>query len=150
MGISDPRINKGAWTRAEDRKLRQLIENHKGHDWVAAARELGSNRTALQCLTRYQRSHNPSLIAGKWTAEEDELLRQRIAEFGESNWIQVASKMKYRTDQQCLHRWLKSVDPSLVHGKWSKEDDLVCTPYVIIIAMSHLPHDIHPHIGSTV
>lgn len=125
MSVSDPRITNSPWAVVEDRRLRELIEKHKGHDWVSVARELNTNRTPLQCLMRYQRSHNPALIAGKWTAEEDVVLKQRVEEFGESNWTMVASKVKKRTDQQCLHRWLKTVDPAITHGSWSKEDDAV-------------------------
>ncbi len=31
--------------------------------------------------------------------------------------------MKDRTDVQCLHRWQKVLNPNLVKGPWTKEED---------------------------
>lgn len=31
--------------------------------------------------------------------------------------------MKDRTDVQCLHRWQKVLNPDLVKGPWTKEED---------------------------
>ncbi|KAI4377991.1 hypothetical protein MLD38_015537 [Melastoma candidum] len=37
--------------------------------------------------------------------------------------IFVATKLPGRTDVQCLHRWQKVLDPNLVKGPWTKEED---------------------------
>ncbi len=40
-------------------------------------------------------------------------------------WVgAVASKLKMRTEQQCLHRWLKSVNPEIRSGKWHAQEDV--------------------------
>ncbi|KAI9191105.1 hypothetical protein LWI28_003648 [Acer negundo] len=60
---------------------------------------------------------------GQWTAEEDEILRRAVQRFKGKNWKKIAECFKDRTDVQCLHRWQKVLNPELVKGPWSKEED---------------------------
>jgi len=39
------------------------------------------------------------------------------------NWKNIAAFLKDRTDVQCLHRWQKVLNPNLVKGPWTKEED---------------------------
>ncbi|KAF9615418.1 hypothetical protein IFM89_023079 [Coptis chinensis] len=60
---------------------------------------------------------------GQWTAEEDTLLCRAVQRFKGRNWKKIAECFKDRTDVQCLHRWQKVLNPELVKGPWSKEED---------------------------
>ncbi|KAK4419985.1 Transcription factor R-4 [Sesamum alatum] len=60
---------------------------------------------------------------GQWTPEEDEILRMAVQRFKGKNWKKIAECFKDRTDVQCLHRWQKVLNPDLVKGPWSKEED---------------------------
>jgi len=60
---------------------------------------------------------------GKWSEEEDEVLRKAVKEFGGKNWKKIASRLHGRTDVQCLHRWQKVLRPGLVKGPWTPEED---------------------------
>ncbi|GAU14193.1 hypothetical protein TSUD_307530, partial [Trifolium subterraneum] len=60
---------------------------------------------------------------GQWTTEEDEILRKAVERFQGKNWKKIAESFKDRTDVQCLHRWQKVLNPELVKGPWSKEED---------------------------
>ncbi|CAN4077779.1 unnamed protein product [Withania somnifera] len=51
-----------------------------------------------------------------WTEEEDHL-------FKGWNWKRIAECLNGRTDVQCLHRWQKVLNPELVKGPWTKEED---------------------------
>ncbi|XP_061336510.1 transcription factor MYB3R-1-like [Gastrolobium bilobum] len=62
---------------------------------------------------------------GQWTPEEDEILRKAVQHFNGKNWKKIAECFKDRTDVQCLHRWQKVLNPELVKGPWSKEEDEV-------------------------
>ncbi|XP_034392171.1 v-myb avian myeloblastosis viral oncogene homolog-like 2a isoform X2 [Cyclopterus lumpus] len=59
----------------------------------------------------------------KWTQEEDENLKILISNFGKKDWKNIASFLPGRTDFQCMHRWIKHLDPDLVKGFWSREED---------------------------
>jgi hypothetical protein len=60
---------------------------------------------------------------GKWSEDEDEILRKSVNEHGGKNWKKIASKLRGRTDVQCLHRWQKVLRPGLVKGPWTTEED---------------------------
>ena len=60
---------------------------------------------------------------GKWTEEEDNLLRQAVADFGGKSWKKIAARLPGRTDVQCLHRWQKVLKPGLIKGPWTAEED---------------------------
>ncbi|PHU28255.1 Transcriptional activator Myb [Capsicum chinense] len=58
-----------------------------------------------------------------WTAEEDNLLTEVVKRFKGRNWKGIAECLNGRTDVQCLHRWQKVLNPELVKGPWTKEED---------------------------
>ncbi|KAG7577688.1 Homeobox-like domain superfamily [Arabidopsis thaliana x Arabidopsis arenosa] len=122
MSSEDPLINHGPWTAAEDKNLLRIIEKKSLTDWVDIAVSLGTNRTPFQCLTRYQRSLNPSILKKEWTAEEDDQLRAAVELFGDKDWQSVANVLKGRTGAQCSNRWKKSLRPTR-KGTWSLEED---------------------------
>ncbi|GBG27598.1 Transcription factor MYB3R-4 [Hondaea fermentalgiana] len=70
---------------------------------------------------------NAAKLGGRWGPEEDNILRQTVAEMGAKNWKKI-SQVAFggrRTDVQCLHRWQKVLKPGLVKGSWTKEEDAV-------------------------
>lgn len=60
---------------------------------------------------------------GRWTKDEDEKLKELVDDLGTDSWKEVANNFPDRTDVQCLHRWQKVLNPELVKGPWTKEED---------------------------
>ncbi|KAK4270327.1 hypothetical protein QN277_023374 [Acacia crassicarpa] len=60
---------------------------------------------------------------GGWTPEEDETLRKAVAIFKGKNWKKIAESFPDRSEVQCLHRWQKVLNPELVKGPWTQEED---------------------------
>ncbi|KAG9441066.1 hypothetical protein H6P81_016920 [Aristolochia fimbriata] len=60
---------------------------------------------------------------GCWTEEEDEKLIKQVQYYGGRNWKKIAESFLGRTDVQCLHRWQKVLNPELIKGPWTKEED---------------------------
>ncbi|XP_004364221.2 hypothetical protein CAOG_03382 [Capsaspora owczarzaki ATCC 30864] len=118
-----PRINKGPWTKEEDIALLKQANLRKKRDWEAIAHAVNTNRTPGQYLRRFQRSLNSLMLHSKWTVEEDDMLREAIRLYGERNWQAIAARLPGRTGQQCLHRWHKTLNPSIKRGKWEPEED---------------------------
>lgn len=69
---------------------------------------------------------------GKWTSEEDDVLRRAVHVHKGKNWKTIATYFKDRTNVQCLHRWQKVLNPELVKGPWTKEEDELLRKYVEI------------------
>ena len=60
---------------------------------------------------------------GRWMKEEDEKLKVVVETVGDQNWSQVASYFSDRSEVQCQQRWEKVVNPLLIKGPWTKEED---------------------------
>jgi hypothetical protein len=50
----------------------------------------------------------------RWTQEEDKLLRSLVKENDAKNWKKICESFPERTDVQCLHRWQKVLNPTLI------------------------------------
>ncbi|XP_058722507.1 uncharacterized protein LOC131594405 isoform X2 [Vicia villosa] len=122
LNCEDPLINHGSWTGEEDRSLLITVQETGIRNWFNIAASLATNRTPFQCLARYQRSLNSSMINSEWTEEEDTQLCSAVAYFGESNWQSVASVLERRTGTQCSNRWKKSICP-VRKGSFTPEED---------------------------
>jgi transcription factor MYB, plant len=97
----------------EDKNILYVVQQQKelsNCNWIDIAASLGTNRTPFQCLARYQRSLNASILKREWTEEEDYQLRAAVEAFGESNWQVVASAMEGRTGTQCSNRSVSSLN----------------------------------------
>ena len=72
-----------------------------------------------------------SITGGRWTKEEDELLKEAVKAIGPRNWKRISKEFMngHRTDVQCLHRWNKVLRPGLVKGMYI----FMCILYIILI-----------------
>ncbi|XP_046999231.1 myb-related protein B isoform X2 [Schistocerca americana] len=59
---------------------------------------------------------------GRWSKEEDSRLKQLVEVYSE-RWEIIAKHFPDRSDVQCQQRWQKVVNPELVKGPWTKEED---------------------------
>jgi myb proto-oncogene protein len=56
---------------------------------------------------------NPNIRRDKWTREEDARLVDLVNTLGVGKWAEVARQMAGRTDQQCMGRWRRHLDPGV-------------------------------------
>ncbi|KAL7609769.1 transcription factor MYB3R-5 isoform X1 [Lactuca sativa] len=83
------------------------------------------------CDANTPRSHCSRLSGGQtkrssqagWTDEEDTMLTEVVKKYNGRNWKKIAESIPGRSDVQCLHRWQKVLNPDLVKGPWTKEED---------------------------
>ncbi|XP_070798344.1 myb-related protein A isoform X2 [Pituophis catenifer annectens] len=59
----------------------------------------------------------------KWTRDEDEKLKKLVEQHGTSDWTFISGHLQNRSDFQCQHRWQKVLNPELIKGPWTKEED---------------------------
>ena len=67
-------------------------------------------------------SNNP-IKRGKWSPEEDAKLTSLVQKYDYKNWRMISEEMSNRSPIQCLHRWTKILQPGLVKGPWTSEED---------------------------
>ena len=58
-----------------------------------------------------------------WSKEEDHILSKAVEVNKGKNWKRIAEGLPGRTDVQCLHRWQKVLNPELVKGPWTDDED---------------------------
>lgn len=79
---------------------------------------------------QYQPILNQSKAAkpkNRWAKEEDEMLNRLCLNYPTNNkdWREISSNFTnpQRTEYQCQQRWQKVLNPDLVKGPWTKEED---------------------------
>lgn len=72
----------------------------------------------LQCLTGKK-----FINKGRWTKGEDDSLKRIVEKYGTNDWKLIANHFSDRSDIQCQHRWYKVLNPELIKGPWTKEED---------------------------
>ncbi|XP_059957964.1 snRNA-activating protein complex subunit 4 [Mesoplodon densirostris] len=120
-----PSINKQEWSAQEVAQLKTIAAAHGYLDWQKVAAELGTCRSAFQCLQKYQQ-HSPALKRREWTEEEDRVLTRLVQEMRVGSHIpyrKIVYYMEGRDSMQLIYRWTKSLDPSLKKGLWAPEED---------------------------
>lgn len=88
---------------------------------------VGSNQSQNSAATNASNSQGKHINKGRWTKEEDALLKQLVGtaeQLGTGlRWDAIAGHFPDRSDVQCQQRWAKVVNPELVKGPWTKEED---------------------------
>ncbi|KAM0858378.1 hypothetical protein ACQ4PT_047863 [Festuca glaucescens] len=109
-----PEVARKAWTKEEDRVLRDQVRLHGGpSNWDAICQAL-PGRNGPACSQRWVRYLSPTIdVAKPFTAEEDQIIVTHQARYG-NRWSTIALFLPGRTDMAIFNRW-KSV-LSTQHG----------------------------------
>ena len=59
----------------------------------------------------------------KFSAEEDQRLKDLVAELGESNWNEISARLGNRTPRQCRERFRNYLSPNISNDPWNNDDD---------------------------
>lgn len=69
----------------------------------------------------------PQKPKNRWTKEEDEVLNHLCEQYpgNSKDWKTISLNFTYppRTEYQCQQRWQKVLNPELIKGPWTKEED---------------------------
>ncbi|KAL7123095.1 hypothetical protein ACP275_01G084500 [Erythranthe tilingii] len=122
------RSSQAGWTIEEDKLLTELVQRFNGRNWKKIA-EYMSERTDVQCLHRWQKVLDPSLVKSPWTKEEDDRITELVAEFGSKKWAAIAKFLPGRIGKQCRERWHNHLDPAIRKDPWTKEEEAILTHY---------------------
>lgn len=106
-----PKPNKKVrpWKHEEDELLKKAIEEFGTKRWHLIAERV-PNRTRKQCRERYCNHLDPDIVKKPWTAEEDEILKNGRAQYG-NKWAVIKCLLPGRTANQIKNRYFsKHVD----------------------------------------
>jgi myb proto-oncogene protein len=111
-------------SRSQDEILRQQVALHNGKNWKVVAQAL-PGKTDVQCLHRYHKVLNPSLVKGPWSKEEDAKIVQLVALSGPKKWSKIAEHLPGRIGKQCRERWHNHLNPDVKKEPWTPEEDAI-------------------------
>lgn len=136
-----PCVNKCSWEPDEDFRLSNLAAENNFEDWDTIAKNLGTNRTAYQCFVHYhtQISASQDYTYGKWTLDEDNHLISVVnaSRWGDYiPWAKVAAHIPNRTRSQIYNRWYNSLNPTILKGRFTREEDLLLLAGVEVYGLS--------------
>lgn len=112
----------GKWSEEEDKILTELVEKFGGKNWKKISQFI-PGRNSIQCLHRWTKILQPGLIKGPWTIEEDRRLLEWVRKQGPTKWTNCAHYIKGRNGKQCRERWFHTLNPKIVKGNWTCEED---------------------------
>jgi len=115
---------RGNWTEAEDELLRNAVTEYLGKNWKRIAERI-PDRSDVQCLHRWQKVLRPGLIKGPWTPEEDQRVRDLVAEYGVKSWSFIAKQLTGRLGKQCRERWYNHLSPTIIKKPWDEAEDRI-------------------------
>ncbi|XP_052750999.1 myb protein isoform X2 [Galleria mellonella] len=116
-------INRGRWTKEEDKKLKNYVRMYN-ENWELIAAHF-SDRSDVQCQQRWTKVVNPELVKGPWTKEEDEKVVELVAKYGPKKWTLISRHLKGRIGKQCRERWHNHLNPSIKKTAWTEHEDRV-------------------------
>jgi hypothetical protein len=124
LGALNPTIHKGRWTPEEDAALKEAVAeyinaldadgNPQPVPWNKIATRI-PHRTGIQCQARWSEALDPRVRKGKWSSDEDDILKEGVKRFGRC-WIRIAEMINGRTQRQCRTRWVQ------IQNKQAKQD----------------------------
>lgn len=97
-------------------------EEHYNEDGDASTDDEEDHRYKSKKKSRAGAKSASGPKKARWTADEDELLKQGVAEHGEDSWEEVAELVGTKNDIQCLQRWSRHFCKT-TKGPWTAEDD---------------------------
>lgn len=78
-----------------------------------------------------KREASKQFVSASWSPEEDNLLRTLMKEIPQKKrWVTMSSHFVDKTPQQIMNRWNKVLNPQLIKGNWTKEEDEILTNWV--------------------
>ena len=122
-------MRRGKWTPEENERLAKAVEEFGAGNWVRISKKVRT-RSPGQCRKRWIERLDPSIIKGSWTPEEDQTIRDFVAENGPTKWSKLAKTLPGRAAKQCRDRWINRLNPNINKGPWTEEEDEKIVEYV--------------------
>lgn len=120
---SSRHTNSPSRVRAASPKVRTATSGHAAKAGSRSPKDCRGQRRGSSSRVKKEGSKT------RWSKEEDNKLTQVVTQLLgegreiESLWEYIALQLPGRDDLQCANRWKTMLDPTLVKGPWTKEED---------------------------
>ena len=84
-----------------------------------------TNRSPSEYKYNNRKNEKLGLIRGPWSVQENELLTEWVEKNGPKLWNLCSEFIKGRTGKQCREHWNNCLNPELIKGEWTTEEDFL-------------------------
>ncbi|XP_075146423.1 proximal sequence element A Pbp95 isoform X2 [Haematobia irritans] len=123
-----PSLKRTNWTKEENKKLKEVVEEHDRQNWAAIAKEI-EGRSDFQCFVQYMNYvFGTSDKRKKFTKAEDKLLLELVEKNtinGRTNWNNITMHFPKRSRTTLVSRYTLSLNTSLNREPFTPEEDLL-------------------------
>ncbi|KMZ63606.1 Transcription factor MYB32 [Zostera marina] len=109
-------INRGSWTKEEDRRLISYIRAHGEGCWRSLPKASGLQRCGKSCRLRWINYLRPDLKRGNFTPEEVTTIVKLHSLIG-NKWSFIARNLPGRTDNEIKNHWNTHIKRKLLPTK---------------------------------
>ena len=107
----------------EKKKLSNLLRKSKSKKCSEISKRIQTHSSA-KCRKRWNKLKK-GLTKGQWSLEEDRLLEEWIKKVGPRKWEQCGQYIHGRSGKQCREHWSNCLNPDLIKGEWTYEEDFL-------------------------
>ena len=86
------------------------------------------NSSIIALAPTRSRNRSKDTISTKWTEEEDQLLCELVQK--KLDWSEITKHFINKTSRQILAHWNKVVNPNIIRGSWTREEDEIIINWV--------------------
>ena len=115
--------SKNSWSPEDEQKLSELVNTFK-FNWRLISEQIRLY-TPTQCRNHWNRILKNGNIKGPWSEQEDKLLMEWVKKNGAKNWTKCSEYVYGRSGKQCREHWNNSLNPTLIKGNWTSEEDFL-------------------------
>ena len=107
-----------------------MAKNTKKKNNISNSNNKSSNSsnissTEITSNKKVRKSKKVPIKKGQWSLQEDNLLKEWVKQNGTKNWEACGRFIQGRRGKQCREHWNNCLNPDLVKGEWTEEEDFL-------------------------
>jgi len=135
--LGDIKCKKISSPKKRSSSLNDINKKYSSDDNKLISKNITSNRNkngkynskklsvSPQIQIYNRRNKKLGLVKGPWSAQEDKLLTEWVEKNGPKSWTKCCDYIYGRTGKQCREHWNNCLNPNLIKGDWTAEEDFL-------------------------